>query len=97
MPIRPILVSAFVMVLAGGGGVLSGCSSSSPQDMNKNTDVGVGFIPPDGSTTQVTDAGIDADTAGTDAADTSLVSADLADTNASDDAAGAETSTPDGG
>jgi hypothetical protein len=47
MPLPPKIASALLSLVAGASLLLSACSSSTPQDMNKGTDSGVGWIPPD--------------------------------------------------
>ena len=47
MLLRPKLAGLFAALVASAALFLAACSSSSPQDMNKGTDVGLGFVPPD--------------------------------------------------
>lgn len=85
MSARPWLASTLGVVLAVAALGSSACSSSEPQDMNNNTDVGIGFIIPDGRPTVTSDAGPETAAADTGDAtadgvtDASLVSADVAD------------------
>ncbi len=75
------------------GLLASGCSSSNPVDQNINTDVAAGWVPPD--------AGIKLDVAadvpiGSDTGDTGLDSGFSVD-GSSDDGAGIDGTTPEGG
>jgi hypothetical protein len=92
MPIRPMVSSVAVMVLAVGL-VASGCSSSSAVDQNINTDVAAGWVPPDAGTKRdtVPDVSI-----GSDGPDAGLDSADGAD-GSGDDGAGIDGVMPEGG
>jgi hypothetical protein len=92
MPIRPKVSCVSVMVLAVGL-VVSGCSSSGAVDRNINTDVAAGWVPPDAGTKldTVPDLPI-----GGDGPDAVLDSTDLADAT-SDDGAGIDGVTPEGG
>jgi hypothetical protein len=47
MLLRPKLAGLFAALVASAALFLAACSSSSPQDMNKGTDVGLGYVPPD--------------------------------------------------
>ena len=57
---RPIRARVLLILLATVGVLLSGCSSSGPQDMNIGTDVALGWVPPDGSVVSIPDAAVDA-------------------------------------
>ena len=64
MLLRSKLAGLFLALVTSATLLLSGCSSSSPHDININTDVGVGFVPPDGSpSTTAYDAAVDAGSA----------------------------------
>jgi hypothetical protein len=56
MLVSPKLAGALTTLVAGAAMFLTGCSSSSPRDMNYGTDVGAGYIPWDGSTTSDEDS-----------------------------------------
>jgi hypothetical protein len=56
---RPSCASGLFVVLATAGVLLSGCSASGPHDMNKGTDVAVGFEPPEGGIVSIADAAPD--------------------------------------
>jgi hypothetical protein len=47
MPLRPKFTHATLLWAVAASLLLVGCSSSNLQDMNKGTDVGAGFVPPD--------------------------------------------------
>jgi hypothetical protein len=47
MSLRPKLAGLFAVLVASATLLLSGCSSSSPRDINYGTDVGLGYVPPD--------------------------------------------------
>jgi hypothetical protein len=47
MLLRPKLAGLFAALAGSATLFFAACSSSSPQDMNKGTDVGLGFVPPD--------------------------------------------------
>ena len=62
MLLRPKLASLFHALVASATVLLSGCSSSSPRDINYGTDVGLGFVPPDAAPkTAIDGAAIDSD------------------------------------
>jgi len=44
---RPKLTGLFAALVASATLLLSGCSSSSPRDINYGTDVGLFYVPPD--------------------------------------------------
>jgi hypothetical protein len=50
-----LAISAAALALALGG-LLSGCSSDNPRDINYGTDVAINFVPPDASVTNDGDA-----------------------------------------
>jgi len=57
---RPKLAGLCIALVTSAALLLSGCSSSSPRDINYGTDVGVGYVPPDvAPTTTAYDAAID--------------------------------------
>jgi PBP1b-binding outer membrane lipoprotein LpoB len=57
MLVPPKLASLFVALAVSASLLLSGCSSSSPRDINYGTDVAVGWVPPDvAPTITVTDS-----------------------------------------
>jgi len=71
MLLRSKLAGLFIALVTSATLLLSGCSSSSPHDININTDVGVGFVPPDGGpSTTAYDAAVDAGSAVETAVDT---------------------------
>jgi hypothetical protein len=47
MSLRPKLAGPFAALVASATLLLSGCSSSSPRDINYGTDVGLFYVPPD--------------------------------------------------
>ena len=47
MSLRPQLAGLFAVLVAGATISLSGCSSSSPRDVNWGTDVALFYVPPD--------------------------------------------------
>ena len=47
MSLRPKLAGLFAPLVASATLLLSGCSSSSPRDINYGTDVGLFYVPPD--------------------------------------------------
>jgi hypothetical protein len=47
MLLRPKLAGLFAALAGSATLFFAACSSSSPQDMNKGTDVGLGYVPPD--------------------------------------------------
>ncbi len=58
---RSKLAGLLIALVTSATLLLSGCSSSSPHDMNINTDVAVGFVPSnDAPTTTAYDATVDA-------------------------------------
>jgi hypothetical protein len=59
MLLRPKLAGLLSALAASVALLLSGCSSSSPRDLNYGNDTGVGFVPPDGGPSATLDAGID--------------------------------------
>ena len=84
MLLRPKLAGLFVTLMASAALLFSGCSSSSPHDININTDVGVGFVPPDATAaTAAHDVAIDVgsavEAAGEDAGETADETAKSAD------------------
>jgi hypothetical protein len=46
-PSQGFHIGLFFALVASATVLLSGCSSSSPRDINYGTDVGLGFVPPD--------------------------------------------------
>jgi hypothetical protein len=57
MLFRPKLACSLATLLACGSLILSGCSSKQPRDINYGTDVGVGYVPPDSSSSTTSEAG----------------------------------------
>ena len=57
MLVPPKLAGTLTTRAAGAALFLTGCSSSSPRDMNYGTDVGLGYEPPDAGNTAI-DGGI---------------------------------------
>jgi hypothetical protein len=64
MLLWPKFAGLFIALVTSATLLLSGCSSSTPQDINKGTDVGLFFVPPDvAPVTPAYDAAIDAESA----------------------------------
>jgi hypothetical protein len=61
MLVPPKLAGTLTTLVAGAALFLTGCSSSSPRDMNYGTDVGLAYVPTDVAVT-TTDGGTDGGT-----------------------------------
>jgi hypothetical protein len=66
MLLRPKLTTRVAVVFALAALPLLGCSSSQPRDINYGTDAGLGFVPPEGGTTNSAPDGVQVDTASAD-------------------------------